>query len=670
MSILSELGRFTSGNGAEIPAYDPGSQRLFVVAGPVIEILSLANPASPTSVGTISATTLGGLPNSVAVRNGLVAVAVEVTPKTNNGNVKFFDVNGTLLNTVTVGPQPDMLTFTPDGTKVVVANEGEPLNFIPGTSDPDGSISIINISGGVATATVTTATFTAFNKATLRTQGVRIDNRAATAAQDLEPEYIVVTPDSSTAYVSLQENNALAVVNLNTATVTQILPLGLKNHSVPGNGLDASDQDGPSVNIQNWPVFGMYMPDTIALYTVGGQNYIVTANEGDTRDAPGSADDDEIRVNNTSYVLDPTVFPNAATLKLNANLGRLTVSKVDGDLDGDGDIDRIQVFGARSFSIWDTNGNRLFDSGDDFEQLTAALVPTLFNANGGPSPAQFDTRSDDKGPEPEALAIGTVGNRTYAFIGLERGPSGIFVYDITNPNAAQFVQYIRSDLDIRPEGMQFIPASQSPNGKALLLVASETSNTTAIYQVRDTPVPPQLSRATPTGGQIILGSNAAEGLSGGPGPDTIAGFAGDDTILGGAGNDSIDGGLGNDLLIGGDGSDTLIGGPGADTLRGGMGNDVFVIASPSFGVDTIQDFAPGLDTIRVSAAGFGGGLTAGTLPASQFVAGVAATTAAHRFIYNAGALSFDADGTGPINPVPIATLTGAPALTNVGIVVA
>ncbi|MGQ9867215.1 MAG: choice-of-anchor I family protein, partial [Pseudanabaenaceae cyanobacterium] len=559
MSILTELGRFASGNGAEIPAYDPGSQRVFVVAGDVIEILSLANPANPTLVGTIPAAILAGTPNSVAIRNGLVAVAVAVTPKTNAGNVKFFDVNGNLLNTVTVGPLPDMLTFTPDGTKVVVANEGEPLNFIPGTNDPDGSVSIIDLSNGVMAATEVKATFTAFDKATLRAQGVRIDNRANTAAEDLEPEYITVSPDSTTAYVSLQENNAIAVVNLSTATATQILPLGLKDHQLPGNGLDASDQDG-GINIQNWPVFGMYMPDTIALYTVGGQNYIVTANEGDTRDAPGSANDDEIRLGSAAYVLDSTVFPNAATLKQNANLGRLTVSKVDGDLDNDGDIDQIQVFGTRSFSIWDTNGNQLFDSGDDFEQITATLVPTLFNANGAPNPGQFDTRSDNKGPEPEALAVGTVGNRVYAFIGLERGPSGILVYDITNPSAAQFVQYIRSDLDIAPEGIKFIPANQSPNGKALLLVASEISNTTTVYQVRDTPVPPQLSRVTFNGGQIILGSNAAEGLSGGAGPDTIAGFAGDDTILGGAGNDSIDGGLGNDLLIGGPGADTLLGG--------------------------------------------------------------------------------------------------------------
>ncbi|HAN45143.1 MAG TPA: hypothetical protein DCQ32_01160 [Cyanobacteria bacterium UBA8156] len=421
-------------------------------------------------------------------------------------------------------------------------------------------------------------------------------------------------------------------------------------------------------------MFGMYMPDTIALYTAGGQNYIVTANEGDTRGDAPSGQRDEVRVNEGSYVLDPTVFPTGATLKQNANLGRLWVSSVDGDLDGDGDIDRIQAFGARSFSIWNTNGTLVYDSGDDFEQLTAALTPTLFNANGANNPAQFDSRSDDKGPEPEALAIGTIGNRTYAFVGLERGPSGILVYDITNPNAVQFVQYIRNDLDIRPEGMQFIPANQSPNGKALLVVSNEEPNaaggrTTTIYQVRDTPVPPQLSQRTPNGGQIILGSNAAEGLSGGAGPDTIAGFAGDDTVLGGLGNDSIDGGLGNDVLIGEEGNDTLLGSVGADTLRGGPGNDVFVLASAFQGVDTIQDFLPGTDTIRVSAVGFGAGLATGTLPATQFVAGAAATTAAHRFVYNAGALFFDADGTGPIAPVQIATLTGAPALTNVGIVV-
>jgi len=168
-------------------------------------------------------------------------------------------------------------------------------------------------------------------------------------------------------------------------------------------------------------------------------------------------------------------------------------------------------------------------------------------------------------------------------------------------------------------------------------------------------------------GNIYLGNNNNNPIVGSGLNDTIAAFAGDDTVFGLGGNDSIDGGIGNDLLYGGDGNDTLIGGPGADTLNGGPGADTFLFQNPLHGIDIIEDFsgAEG-DRIGVSAVGFGGGLVAGTLSPSQFVAGPAATTTAHRFIYNAGALFFDVDGTGPSAPVQIAS---APALTATNIVI-
>ncbi|NJL30550.1 MAG: hypothetical protein HC898_02345 [Phycisphaerales bacterium] len=214
-------------------------------------------------------------PNSVAIRDGVAAIAVAVkdavTNAQNPGFVRFVDVAaGTQIGSdVAVGYLPDMITFTPDGSRILTANEGEPNSYGQANSfDPEGSISIIDISGGFASPTVLTAGFTSFNPqiAALRSAGVRIYGPGATVAQDLEPEYITIK--GQTAYVTLQEANALAYLDIPTATVTQIVPLGLKDHSLPGNGMDPSDRDvngsaggGGKINIVNVPVFGMYQPD-------------------------------------------------------------------------------------------------------------------------------------------------------------------------------------------------------------------------------------------------------------------------------------------------------------------------------------------------------------------------------------------------------------------------
>ncbi|WP_143046471.1 choice-of-anchor I family protein [Trichormus sp. NMC-1] len=489
-SFLTKVGGITSTNGAEIPAFDPGSDRLFVVAGNNVEFYTVSNTGSLAAAGSLTSgiTPAAGtalIPNSVAVKNGVVAVAYAIKNTTTNaqetGKVAFFNAaDGSFISAVDVGALPDMLTFTPDGTKVLVANEGEPNSYGQANSvDPEGSVSIIDISGGVASATVQTATFTSFNSqiASLKAAGVRIIGPGATVAQDVEPEYIAVDPDGLTARIILQENNAIAILNITTATITQILPLGRKDHSLPGNGIDASDQDG-GINIQNWPVFGLYQPDAIANFTVNGQTYYITANEGDSRDYTGFSE--EIRVSNASYVLDPNVFSNAAILKQNANLGRLQLTNATGDTNGDGYIDRIEAFGARSFSIWNASGTQVFDSGDQLEQITAARVPTLFNSDG--QAANFDSRSDNKGPEPEGVVVGVINNRTYAFIGLER-TGDVIVYDVTNPNQPQFVQYINTPEDVAPEGLTFISAADSPTGKPLLVIANEVSKTVAVFEV-------------------------------------------------------------------------------------------------------------------------------------------------------------------------------------------
>jgi len=899
-SILTKIGSFT-GSGSEISAYDPASKQLFIISGGTeLDVLDLTNPDNPTLVQTIDLAAFGDGANSVAINNGLVAIAVQSDPKTSPGKVVFLNSNGDVLGNVTVGALPDMLTFTPDGKKILVANEGEPSSYgEPDSIDPVGSVSIIDISGGIAAATVTTAGFESFNtlKADLQARGVRIFGPGASVAQDLEPEYITISSDSKTAWVSLQENNAIAVIDIATAKVTSIQPLGLKDYStglpslttyeftdlpllgttaggqdiqlggfsglyfegtaangnlqfithtdrgpnaeptdgkrpfplpdfqprlirfelnqqtgelfvteqiglnredgtpltglpnlqagatgtaytdeVPvdvfgqplandplggdfegvvvapdgtfwlsdeyrpaiyhfdrngnlidrfipegtptatgefgtpvfpsvyaqrrtnrgfealalegtklyafiqsaidnpdttgdttsrgsrnlrilefdvvtqtvtgeylyildnisgsgnartdkigdavslGNGkflvverddrsgldankliyeidlsnatnlinpaaltnipatktleqlsvaelsaaniqpvskrltvnaaaigytgvekleglalvnsntlaiindndfgvggstlgddgtlsepnvpndiklgiitfdqsntLDSSDRDGPngapSILRRNQPVFGMYQPDGIARFTgLDGKTYVITANEGDARDYTGFAE--EIRVGNDEYILDPALFSNAADLQKNAVLGRLTVTNATGDTNGDGLFDQIQVFGARSFSIRDAAGNLVFDSGDQFERITAAAVPTFFNSNGDVD--TFDTRSDNKGPEPEGVVIGVVDERTYAFIGLER-TGGVMIYDVTNAQQPQFLEYVTTPGDISPEGLTFIPASQSPNDIPLLITTNEVSGTTGIFEFNPTP---------------------------------------------------------------------------------------------------------------------------------------------------------------------------------------
>jgi 2',3'-cyclic-nucleotide 2'-phosphodiesterase / 3'-nucleotidase / 5'-nucleotidase len=512
---LTVVGSYSSGiynaGGAEIVAHDPLTQRLYVVNAQAasLDVLSIRNPAKPRKITTISLLPFGGVANSVAVHDGVVAVAVEATPKTAPGKVVFFDSRLRALSAVTVGALPDMVTFTHKGRYVLVANEGEPNTYNDfGSStngpsiDPEGSVSIINMTGGAENLTqadVATAGFAGYNgqEAALRAAGIRIFGPNATAAQDFEPEYLAVSADDTTAWVTLQENNAIGVIDIASATVTSLIPLGLKDHSLIGNAFDASDRDGtsngPAINIANWPVKGMYLPDAITSFQIGTETFLVTANEGDARDWPGFREDVRLATRN----LDTNIFPNHVALKANSRLGRLNVSSVDGDLDGDGDLDQIQSYGARSFTIRTTSGAIVFDSGDDFEVITAALHMSgdvIFNPSHDNN--TFDARSPSKGPEPEAVAVGRAFQHLWAFIGLER-IGGIMVYDVSNPSAPRFVEYannrdfsvtpslanLGSVGDLGPEGLIFIDGGDSPTGEPLVVIGNEISGTTTIYQL-------------------------------------------------------------------------------------------------------------------------------------------------------------------------------------------
>jgi DNA-binding beta-propeller fold protein YncE len=509
---ITPLSTYATGqfdqSAAEIVAHDPKTQRLFVVNAQSgnIDVLDAADPSAPKLLFSVPS---GGIVNSVAVHKGLVAAAVEAIPKTDPGHVMFFTAEGQILATVTVGALPDMLTFTPDGKRVLVANEGEPNDDY--TIDPEGSVSIIDLPKNIrklSQAHVRTARF-GFDAADLD-PGVRIFGPNATVATNLEPEYITVARNGKTAWVALQEANAIAILDVDAGRFKAVRSLGFKDHLLPGNELDVGDQDG-GIRIGNWPVLGMYQPDGIASYEYRGKTFLVTTNEGDARDWPGTPGYSEVsrfralsgsvppcadspRLN-AFFAENPFGITTLAQLRDNANMGRLNVTKATG-LRADGSCyEDIYAFGGRSFSIWSEAVEQVYDSGSDFERITAELNPSYFNSNH--TTDSFDNRSDDKGPEPEGIAVAKLFGRVYAFVGLER-IGGVMIYDITNPYAPSFVQYynnreffpaattptLEQRRDLGPESLIVIAPEKSPiPGVPLLVVANEVSGTTTVFRI-------------------------------------------------------------------------------------------------------------------------------------------------------------------------------------------
>jgi hypothetical protein len=532
---------------AEITAYHANSKSLFITVDTATEPTSFkridfaglgTNPLqNPTTANNLSVSerynvagdvndanfTAGGV-QSLDVHGNLLAIAVQNTPKTANGVIAFYSLssNGTptFLKKVSVGALPDGVAFSPDGKYLVIANEGElPVGFEkdgikdPAGIDPDGTISIIAITNGVPASNATTLGFSDFNVGASRSselpKDVRIGRPGATVAQDLEPEYVSISADSKFAYVTMQENNAVAVVDLVTSKISKILPLGYKDYGSQYK-IAASDRyastdkalyenpttAAPLKHYSN--LYGIYMPDGIASFTVGGKTYFITANEGDDRtDFLKGTSGDTDRFKDILAQLDPQAFTAefVATMKSDQALGRLTLLTKDakgnfGDTNGDGKFDRIFVMGSRSFSIWSADtGAQVYDSGEDFERIVynnaaddTTNGPTLLKADG------LLGRLDNKGPEPESVVVGQVGADLYAFIGLERS-SGIMMYKITDPTKPKFVQYLRntndlSDGDISPEGLKFIPADKSPTGVPLLVVGYEVTGSVAVLQIK------------------------------------------------------------------------------------------------------------------------------------------------------------------------------------------
>lgn len=428
---------------------------------------------------------------------GFGAVALIPTANgTTQGKVGFFDFKSTTapaarkLKVLDVGFHPDSIKFSPDGTKLIVANEGE--RTTGGATDAPGSISIIDLTGITTPAQIAAATFTQARVTTFDFQpanlgsgvvltGLRYNDEfpmnPANYFRAIEPEY--VAPMNDKVYVTLQENNAIAEFTYATAKWTRITPLGTITQTIDASDDEDSVTSGSQklVSIDE-SVAGLPMPDGIAAYEVGGQRYLVTVNEGDAR--PDDADINRVTSTLTlgsgkvGMVMDAAV--HSAVSPFN-RLGRLNISLVDGDTDNDNDIDVPTMLGTRSFTIWNADtGALVWDSGS-LETLLNTLAPAFHNINNGLL-SDWDTRSDDKGPEPEALAIGTYGSSVLAFVGLER-QNGLLIYNITDPTSPVFLGY-QNNLDrgiISPESVAFIPAAGSPNAMPMFVAGYEGTGT-------------------------------------------------------------------------------------------------------------------------------------------------------------------------------------------------
>lgn len=420
---------------------------------------------------------------SVAVSpdNKTLAVAIQAEGYAENGRVAVFNCeqDGTLtfVKAVETGVQPDMVTFTPNGQLILTANEGEPREgYAEGTTDPQGSVSVINIKND----TVNTITFESYDdkRAELAAAGIVLKKNTAPSV-DLEPEYIAST--DNTAYITLQEANAVAVLDLNTLSYTGIYSAGFEDYSVNAVDIDKKDETYAPKTYES--LLGIRMPDSIAVYTVGNEEYIVTANEGDSREWGDYLNEDEVNFGKGK------TSPTGKITTENSGLTGKVVFFDASDYEGLSE-EKDYLFGGRSFTVYQMTDNgmkEVYTSGNDFESKTAALVSENFNCSNDDK--TIDDRSGKKGPEAESVTIGEVEGKTYAFIGLER-VGGVMVYDITEPEKANYVNYINSrdyteDIagDVSPEGLCFVSAAESGMDKDMLLTACEVSGTVALYEL-------------------------------------------------------------------------------------------------------------------------------------------------------------------------------------------
>lgn len=493
---VSQLARYDSQtefgeSGTEIVSYDPKYKQAYSINGALSAVDILDMSRLTHGKFTLKKRILlkdlgveGSDITSVAVNKKFhyIAVSIPAKDKTDNGLVAFLDKDGKLISKVTVGALPDMVTFTNDSKKLIVANEGEPNDAY--TVNPEGSVSSIKVNrlGKVKQSAVKTVKFT---KENIPSNIRHLGRNAEESFLNLEPEYVTVDANNKFAYITIQERNAIAKFDLKQDKFVKVSSLGYKSYLE--NAIDVSDKD-KKINMKHYPLLGMYQPDGIAQMKVKGETYLLTANEGDAQDYDGFSEETRIadiadQFDMTSQYLNGT---DVAVLKDQKGLGRLKTTTSQSFVNKDGKYTVPMTFGGRSFSIINANSLGLvYDSGSDFETITANANESTFNSQQEKiGKIEFDSRSDDKGPEPESIVTGNINGQMYAFIGLER-VGGIMVYNVTNPKKPVFETYFNANDngDISPEGLTFIDAKHSPTKQPLLLASHEMSGTIAAYEL-------------------------------------------------------------------------------------------------------------------------------------------------------------------------------------------
>lgn len=490
------------GGVAEIIRYNPDNMKFYVINGKnqTIDIVSLTGLASEktqqlqkeTSINIADAVnsnqfTYGDLTSiDVNQHKKVIVAAVQDKDYTKNGKIVVMDYDGKILKTFDTGVQPDMVKMSSDGKHILTADEAEPREGLENGVDPEGSVTIVNYETGKST-------ILRFDHPNVIDDDVHIRNKDA--VNDFEPEYIALSTDGKKAYVALQENNAIAAIDVADGKVDSVKSLGYKDHSLPGNELDAA-RNG-KIEIENLPILGAYMPDSVVFVSVRGVNYLVTANEGDAtewEEFENVADFEEVK---DTITLESDLFKGMKASEAQDALNKMKNSSDYDKLEvlTDRGNDAVYTLGGRSFTIWNADTMELvYDSGSDFEKITAERYPDVFNWSNDDD--EMDKRSAKKGPEPEDVKIGMIGNELYAFVGLER-ISGVMAYNISNPENATFANYLNtrdfSDKvagDVAPEGLDFVSAEASPTGRPLVLVGNEVSGTVAVNEVQVDPVKP------------------------------------------------------------------------------------------------------------------------------------------------------------------------------------
>jgi hypothetical protein len=514
---ITEISSITSGDGegsAEIGTFHAASKRIFATNGVknTIDIFDISDVANPKKVGSVSLSPYGNDVTSVAAGRDVVVAVVNVSdkfsatgvPTTTNGKIVVFDTNGKVLSSPDVlGVLPDSVSFAPDGTTALVAIEGQPVcaKDDPATaakedtdyskaSDPVGGVTVVDLSNPAAPV-LRFAGFDQFSVTAMKAKGIAVSSVVNNVSKDFEPEFVSAV-DNNYAFVTIQEANAIGKLNIRTATFESVTrAFESKLESV---ARDTSDRDAGAGPRNYKRVVGASQPDAIAAFKSGAGQYYVTANEGDAREY--TCLDDDLRA--SALKVDPRRFPDWKAWSANAALGRAKVNPTNGDLDGDGDIDNIHLRGTNSMTIY-RSGSVVWDSGELLDQIQTQAFGVA-NINGSHSLSSDKStmnyvgqdRSDDKGAEPEGVAVGMVGDRRIAVLGLER-MTALAIFDITDPKKPIFQEWLQMlptkatpAKDVKhwsPEGIVFVPADKSPSGKALIITSYELSGSLSIHQI-------------------------------------------------------------------------------------------------------------------------------------------------------------------------------------------